>query len=136
MSTAQQSLVTVTVAGRALGKFASRTGGESTAEPQKDFPGGMAKANVYPSLPNVGDVVVSRVRANTAADIDLVAWLRTQAGSGQMVVSDQPLDAYGIPFGKPETWTGVLTGVVAGDSDANSTDLRRLELTMTCTEVS
>ena len=79
MSTAQQSLVTVTVAGRALGKFASRSGGESTAEPQKDYPGGMAKANVYPTLPNVGDVVVSRVRANTAADRDLVAWLRLLA---------------------------------------------------------
>ena len=132
MSTAQQSLVTVTVAGRALGMFATRTGGETSAEPTKYRPGGMQAEKVYPAPATHGDVTVTRA----GGDRELNAWLRGRVGSAPMVVSDQPLDVNKVPFGKPEIFTGVLTSVNGGDSDAGSAEVRQLELTMNVTEVS
>ena len=133
MSTSQQSLVTVVVGGRVLGKFASRAGGETTAEPIKDRPGGMAPEETYPGVPTHGDVTVARTRGKD--QVDLVAWLRTQCGFAAMSVTDQPLDELGVPFGKPTVYTGTLKSVTDGDSAADSSELRRLDLVMTTTKV-
>lgn len=138
MSTAQQNLITVSVDGEQLGVFASRSGGETTAEVPKSRPGGMAAEEAYPTLPTTGDVTVTRTNKRerpTGSDHDLARRLRPRTGMATIVVSEQPLDANGIPWGKPTVWTGILTGVNGGDADANSNEIRPLELTGTMTQV-
>lgn len=138
MSTASQNLITVSVAGEQLGVFATRSGGETTAEVSKSRPGGMQPEEVYPAEPTTGDVTVSRTMKRdrpTGSDYDLARRLRPKAGKVDMVISEQPLDANGLAWGKPTVWTGLLTGVNGGDADANSNEVRMLELTGTMTQV-
>lgn len=138
MSTAQQNLITVSVDGEQIGVFASRTGGETTAEVPKSRPGGMAPEEAYPALPTTGDVTLTRVNKRdrpTGSDHDLARRLRPRAGLAAIVISEQPLDANALPWGRPTVWTGVLTGVNGGDADANSNEVRNLELTATVTQV-
>jgi hypothetical protein len=93
----------------------------------------MAPEETYPGVPTHGDVTVARTRGKD--QVDLVAWLRTQCGFAAMSVTDQPLDELGVPFGKPTVYTGTLKSVTDGDSAADSSELRRLELVMTTTKV-
>lgn len=138
MSTAQMNQITVMVDGEPLGVFASRSGGETTAEVPKSRPGGMQPEETYPSLPTTGDVTVTRTNKRerpTGSDHDLARRLRSRVGLAPMSVSEQPLDANGIPWGKPTVWTGTLSGVNGGDADANSNEVRPLELTGVMTAV-
>lgn len=133
-----QSLVTASVAigGRMtpLGTFQTRTGGETTSETSKYRPGGMQKQKVRKGQSDTGDVTITREHEQER-DIDLERQLRVVSGYAEMVVSDQPLGSDGTPFGKPTTYTGTLMSVNGGDSDAESSDGRVLELVMMVTEV-
>jgi len=133
MTSQQQSLVTVTVAGVALGMFQTRTGGETSAEIAKYRPGGMMKEKVRKGLSSVGDVTVTR-EWERERDLEQERWLHTVTGRADMIVSDQPLDENGSPYGKPTIFTGTLQSVNGGDSDAGSNDGKMLELVMTTSE--
>ncbi len=134
MSTQHHSLVTVTVDGQPLGVFESRTGGESTAEVSKYRPGGMQKQKSRKGQGEVGDVTVTR-SWERERDADLERRLRPRVGRADVIVNDQPLDDDGAPWGKPTTWTGTLSSVTGGDSDANSNDAKPFELVAVITEV-
>lgn len=129
MSTASQSLITVTIDGESLGTFDTRSSGETTADVAKHRPGGGGGEKTYGSLSTTGDVTVTRVRERER-DVALAARLRTRVGRARMSITDQPLDEDGVPWGKPETWAGRLMSVNTGDADASSNEVRMLELGM------
>jgi hypothetical protein len=133
MSTQDQYHVTVTVDGNPIGTFDSRSGGETTAEVGKRNTGEGLK--VYRAKPTTGDVTVVR-GYERERDHELARRLRGRVGKATMVISEQPLDDDGNAWGAPTTWTGVLSGVNGGDSDADSADPRDLELTMVAKAVS
>ncbi|XBB66865.1 hypothetical protein ABFU82_22575 [Nocardioides sp. WV_118_6] len=127
MSTQDQYRVTVTVDGRPLGVFDSRSGGESDTDITKKKTGEGPK--VYSSKPDTGDVTVGR-GYERERDHELARWLRTRCGKGKMVISEQPLDDEDQAWGVPTTWTGILKTVNTGDTDTDSSDPRELELVM------
>ena len=125
------SLITVTIDGKPIGIFDSRTGGEVDAD-------GLAVRHTGEGLKlaatrrfTVGDITVSREKERDR-DHALAQQLKTRVGKAKMVVSDQPLDEDGNAWGKPDIWTGILKTVNGGDSSADSTDAKELELTMVC----
>lgn len=135
MSTASQSLITVVIDGEPWGTFDSRSGGETTADITKHRPGGMGTEKAYPSLPTTGDVTVGRVYERER-DVAKVAAVRHRTGRAAMSITEQPLDADGIPWGSPTTWTGLLSSVTDGDADSTSNDVRMLELVCAAETVS
>lgn len=133
-ATQHHSSVTVTLDGEPLGIFETRTGGDPTASVSKYRPGGMKAQKTRNGLPDYSDVVVSRSRELGVEEAAIVK-ARRRTGLGIVVVTDQPLDANGSPFGKPDVYTGTLAAMKGGDSDANSDDGKMFELTITVTEV-
>ncbi|TIC78778.1 hypothetical protein [Nocardioides sp. GY 10127] len=133
MSAQHQSIVTVHVDGDPLGRFSTRTGGESAAEISKYRPGGALKQKARHGLTDIGDVTVSREWEDDR-DNAVERKARNKIGA-KMVVSEQPLGDDMTASGKPKTWTGVLQSVNGGDYDAESNDGKTLELVMVCTEV-
>lgn len=134
MTSAQHSLITVqaeTAKGRltALGVFDARSGGETSAETSKHRSGGLGAEIVFTSLPTQGDVTITRAFVKER-DHELARTLRKRVGRAKVVVSEAILDQDGVAWGSPVIWTGILTGVNAGDSDSTSSDPRLLELTV------
>lgn len=135
MSATSQSLVTVVVDGKPIGTWDTRSGGESTAEVSKRRPGGSSQEKATRGRGTIGDITVGRERERER-DIALESSLRPRVGRAQMVVIEQPLDDDDIPWGKPTTWTGILSSVTPGDYDSDSDDPRMMELGMVATAVS
>lgn len=133
MSTQHHSLVTVTVNGEPWGVFETRTGGGTTAEVSKYRPGGFLAQKARKGLPETEDVVVGR-SWDRDRDYPLTR-RRDLVGNADVVVSDQPLDDTGSPWGKPDVYIGTLAGMTPGDSDANSNDPKSFELAVVVTEV-
>lgn len=134
MSSADQSRVTATVAGRQLGEWDSRTGGETTADGSRYRPGG-GREEVGNSKPTTGDVTIAR-KYERERDHELARWLRKQVGKALGSVNEQPTDNDDLPWGKPVTWSGKLMGVDTGEYDSQSGDPRMITLTFAMTEVS
>ena len=134
MSTAQNWAITVAVAGRPLGVFDTKNGGETTAEVTKYRPGGMAPQKINPALPEHGDVTVGR-EFEPALTNNMRAYLRPLVGRANMTASAQPLDAFGVPFGPPIVYTGTLTGMTDPDADSESADTSMFEITMSVKDV-
>ncbi len=128
MSTQSQYLVTVTVDGRPIGVFDTRSGGEVEADVQKRKVGG-GRTQTYPSFATPADLTVSR-GYERERDHDLSKWLERRCGLGQMVVTEQPLGTDGAAWGTPKIFTGVLKTVNTGEVDSDSNDPRMLELGM------
>lgn len=127
MSSSQQALISVTVDGRPLGVFDTRTGGGTTSEVSKRRSGGMGPIKQYRSLPNYEDVTVSRVAENER-DHELARWLDTRVGRAEAVVSEQPLDENGSAWGRPRTWVGTLMAANPPGRDSESAEAVLYEL--------
>lgn len=125
----QNHLVTVTVAGRALGIFDTRSGGEPSADITSRRTGGLGPMTQRRAQPTYADVTVSR-ELQLQRDHELMRWLLTQVGRADMEVADQWLDDDGLPFGKPTVYLGRLSAATPPEHDANSTDDSLFELTM------
>lgn len=132
-STQHHSLVTASVNGISWGTFESRTGGATTSEVGKYRPGGFQKQKARRGLPETEDVTIAR-EWERERDYPL-SRQRNLVGLADVVVSDQPLDDLGAPWGKPTVFTGVLQQMTDGDSDANSNDAKTLELVVSVLEV-
>lgn len=132
MSTQSDYQVTVSVDGKPLGVWDTRSGGDTdsdigsrnTGEGRKLYNGRAAHA----------DLTVSR-DYERERDHELARTLRLRAGRAPMTVSEQPLDEDGNPWGKPTVSTGKLKSVNTGEYDADSGDPRTLELTMVVKDV-
>lgn len=112
------------------GVFATRRGGETTAETSKEFDGGSLEAEVLAAPPLHGDVTVTRP-FRPARDAELIRRLRPLVSRWRTNVIAQPTDRDLTPIGKPTTYSGLLTGVNDPEADAKSGDAATVELTFT-----
>jgi hypothetical protein len=127
----QNHLVTVTVAGRTLGIFDTRSGGNTTAEVKKRRSGGLGPMTQRPAQPDYSDVEVTR-ELQLERDLETLQWLNTGVGRFDMEVADQYLDDDGNPRGTPTIYLGKLNGCTDPEHDANGDDDSILSLTMQC----
>lgn len=120
---------TVTINGRPLGIWATLSGGDVEADNAKYRPGGMQPQIDLGGPTSTSDVTLARLL--TREDW-LIVRLLMQFGVGRarVVVSRQPLDADGNPFGKPIVYRGTLTHVEPGDTDADSGDAQTWQITV------
>lgn len=121
ISTSQQFLVTLVVAGRDLGVFDTLKGGDSTVKSSMHRPGGMGPEKSYRGLPTYGTITVDRV-LERERDWEIVRWLEDQAGGVRAQATRQPLDEQGNAWGTPMTWSGRLGTVKHGDTDSTSSN--------------
>ena len=127
MSTQSDYQVTVSVDGKPLGVWDTRSGGDTDSDIGSKNTGEGRK--LYHGRPNYADLTVSR-DFERERDHELSRTLERRAGRAPMTVSEQPLDEDGNAWGKPKVWTGKLKSVNTGEYDADSGDPRTLELTM------
>jgi hypothetical protein len=128
MSLQKDARVTLTVDGRNCGVFSKREGGGTTSDDTKYRRGGGE-----PKKALGGDVDVDEVKLTGLQELvtrDLIKWLRTRVGKGAAVVKEQPLDADGKAWGKPDVWTGKLSGVASAEVDVNGSDAAEFEATI------
>lgn len=129
MSLQQNHQIEVTVDGRSLGTFDTRTGGAAEGVVTKRRSGGMGPIKQFSGLPDYGDVTVTRTY-ELARDHDLFRWLLTRAGKASASVADYVLDENGQRFGRPTTFSGKLLTVAGPDADSESAEVNMLTLTM------
>lgn len=117
---------TVTIDGRPLGIWDTLSGGGSDSEETKYKPGGMQPEVSLGGSRSVGNLNLSRLLGQS--DWDYMRSLMNRTGQAQCVVSRQPLDADGNPWGRPLTYRGTLKAVMPGDTDSNSSDAQTWEI--------
>lgn len=133
-ATEQNYLVSVVVNGQALGTFDAYSGGDAQAKSVKHRPGGMGPEKSYSSLPSYTTLTVSRV-LEPARDWELVRSLTQIAGRVDASMTEQPLDANGVAWGKPKTFTGHFLGVKPGKVDSTSDAIRMFEVDIDVTAI-
>lgn len=110
------------------GYFATRRGGEVTADSSREFDGGSLVPEVLTSPAQPGDLTVGR-GYKPARDDAVLRVLRPRVGRWRTSVSVQPTDRDLVAVGRPTVYHGILTGVSDPEADSNSGDPARLELT-------
>lgn len=134
MSTKQSYLLSVVVDGIQLGTFDTKTGGAAMAKGNKHRPGGMGVEKSYVSLPSYSDMKLTRVY-ELARDHELARRLYGRSGVASASVTEQPLDANGVPYGNPIVYSGRFLGINPGDVDSNSEAPKMLEVDLEITTV-
>lgn len=121
--------ITATLDGVPLGEFETRGGGATSApDLEKRRPGGMRPEVVRPTgLRTTSDVTISR-QLLLERDWDFIRLGHQRVNAGILVVNEQPLDTTGAPWGRPLTFTGVLSNVEPNEVDANAGGARTFEL--------
>lgn len=128
MAKASQRQFLVKVSG-VEGLFATKTGGDTTAEATDVWDGGRLTPEKLASPPATSDVVVSRPY-DAHRDAAIVRFLRATVGRGRTTISIQGTDADLIAVGSPVVYANaLLIGVTAPEVDAASGDPARFELT-------
>jgi hypothetical protein len=117
---------TVTIDGRPLGVWDTLDGGESDSEETKYKPGGMQPEISLGGSRSIGNLTLSRLMARS--DWDYMRNLMNKTGRSKCIVSRQPLDSDGNPWGRPLTYRGVLKAVMPGGADSNSSDALTWEI--------
>lgn len=117
---------TVTIDGTPLGVWDTFDGGASDSEETKYKPGGMQPEISLGGSRSFGNLTLSRLLGRT--DWDFMRDLMNKTGKASCVVSRQPLDADGNPWGRPLTYRGVLKAVTPGGTDSNSSDALTWEI--------
>lgn len=110
-----------------LGIFENRTGGKGDSDSTKHREGGMGELRSHGGPQTMENVTVSR-RYDIARDHSKYKLLMRARGRARMRVVDQPLDEYGSAVGEPVVYQGKLKAVNPGDGNANSNDIKMLEL--------
>jgi hypothetical protein len=109
---------TVTIDGQSMGVWDTLSGGGSDSEETKYKPGGMQPEVSLGGSKSIGNLTLSRLCDR--ADWGYMSSLMNKTGSAKCVVSRQPLDADGNPWGQPMVYGGILKAVMPGDTDSNS----------------
>ena len=120
--------VSVVLAGRDLGVFDEKSGGDTSAETSKHRPGGRIHNEVVGGLPDTEDVTVSRA-FDRDRDIDVVRFCRQWVGRGEATITEQWLTGDYAPVGPPTVYNGLLSSVAPSDYDSDDSDPAELELT-------
>jgi hypothetical protein len=129
LSSQNQFLVTLNVDGIGnCGVWDDKTGGENIAAATRHRPGGMGPEQVFPALPTLSAIVLSRVYDTTKGDVALCGQLSQLAGRVYATVTEQPLDPQGNAFGVPRTFRGLLSSAKPGPISSDSNALRMWEV--------
>lgn len=117
---------TVTIDGRPMGVWDTLSGGESDSEETKYKPGGMQPEVSLGGSRSIGNLTLARLLGRE--DWDFMRGLMNKTGVVGCIVSRQPLDGDGNPWGRPLTYRGTLKTVTPGDTDSNSSDAQTWEI--------
>lgn len=126
---ADQFRTTVSVDGRDLGIFDTKTGGETDSEESRYKPGG-GPEEALGGYATVTNITVSR-RFKIGRDDILIGWLRSRAGKGSAVIKVLNVDEDGNPWETSERFTGVLKRVSPAEYDSQNTEAAVFELEIT-----
>lgn len=122
--------VTVSIAGDDLGVWTSRKGGSVDSEETKIKPGGM-----LPEVSLGGSRSTENVTLEKVFDLDDIgtkhAWLISKVGSGDVSITQQPLDRDGNVYGTAWSYTGTLKSATLPEYDANGNDASMIEIEVT-----
>lgn len=118
-----------------LGVWENRTGGAGDSDSTKHREGGMGAIVSLGGPQTLDNVTVAR-RYDIPRDHPFIKTLYRARGRATMTVVEQPLDEYGAAWGDPTTYTGKLKAVNPGDINANSNDVRMIELEQDTEDVS
>ena len=111
------------------GYFATKTGGDTTADASDVYDGGKLTPEKLASPPTTDDVVIGRP-FDPVRDRPLIRRLRPQVGRMRATVSVQDTDADLVAIGKPTVYSNaLLVGVTDPEADAGSGDAATFELT-------
>jgi hypothetical protein len=118
---------TVSIDGVPWGVWDTLGGGAVEAADTKYRPGGMAPERSLGGHVTVSNLTLGRLlgREDWEPMGDL---MRSRCGKANVVVSRQPLDTDGNPFGKPLVYSGTLMTVTPGDTDSESADAQVWEI--------
>lgn len=112
--------VRVRVNGEGTGTWDKMSGGAVDSEETKYRPGGLGE-----EVSLGGHVTTENVTVTRLYDLDrdhngLVRTLLAGVGKAKVVVTKQPLDSDGVPFGDPLVYRGKLKSVSPPDVDSES----------------
>lgn len=110
------------------GYFATRTGGETTADAAREFDGGSLTPEILTGPAQTGDLTVGRPY-KPERDAHLIRLYRPLVGRLRKTITVQPTDADLVARGKPTVYNGVLIGISDPEANAGSGDAARVELT-------
>jgi hypothetical protein len=122
--------VAVSIAGRHLGIFDYKSGGEIDSTDNSYPPGNLGDPVSLGGRRTVGNITVRRLydlQRDHVISQNYINWV----GKAQVVITDQPLDPDGNAFGKPIAYRGTLKRVTFPDHDSTSDDPALLELEIT-----
>lgn len=117
---------TVTIDGKPMGVWDTLSGGEADSSETKYKPGGMQPEVSLGGSRSIGNLTLARLLQQE--DWEFMRGLMNRVGRAKCVVSRQPLDADGNPWGRPLTYRGVLKAVTPGTTDSNSSDALTWEI--------
>lgn len=117
---------TVTIDGKPMGVWDTLSGGESDSEESKYRPGGMAPPVSLGGTRMIGNITLGRLISRE--DWSYMHRLMNRTGQARAVVSRQPLDQDGNPWGRPMTYTGKVKTCTPGNTDSNSSDAQVWEI--------
>lgn len=131
---AAQRQAFITVAG-VEGTFATHSGGDTTATVSREYDGGSLTPELMSSPAETADITVGRAFEPTR-DRPIIKRLRSQVGRMRTTVTVQDTDENLVRVGSPDVYAdALLIGVTPTESDANSGDAKRFELTWAVTSV-
>lgn len=128
-----QHNITVTIEGRDLGTFDTKSGFGLDSDDQKYHGGNMAPAESLGGMRDQNNGTVSRL-LKVDRDLPLREFLRRNVGEGQMTVKVQYLDRHRNPVDVPDVYDGILKSFTLPDMDSESTDAARFELELSTNE--
>lgn len=110
-----------------LGIWENREGGGGDSEETKHREGGMGAYISLGGSQTIDNVTIGR-RYDLVRDARIVAELYRARGRARVTIVEQDLDEFGVADGAVHSWRGKLKSVSKGNSNANSTDVRMVEI--------
>ena len=125
-----QHAIHVSLDGTDCGIWDKKTGGEVDSSDTTYMPGAMGQRISLGGVQTITPVVADRM-FDLDRDGQIIHWLMSRAGKGDMVCSVQPLDVDGNAYGRPMTYKGKLKMVTPPEADSESSDAALISLEMT-----
>ena len=123
--------VTVSVDGRQIGLFDTKSGGELDTEENLYNPGGMLGQVSIGGAPTIGNVTIERYY-DALRDHPLMAWLGNRRGYGRVSIGITPRDPQGVVRGDPLVYAGTLKTVTPPELDSTGNDMATWSMEVTC----
>ncbi len=122
----QNKRVKLIVDGVDLGVWDQKTGGDTDSNSTQYFLGGMGPRLSLGGTQQTANLVLNKLEDQTI--VGQVKWLRSRAGKGKAIVSDQRLDDEGVAWGDPDVYSCLVKRVKPSDSNANGNNAAIIEI--------